>query len=359
MSDFTPSKIGKIGILTFHKSASYGAVLQSYALSTVVKTLFPNYETGIIDFFPPRFFKHRNKKSNQCFYDFIDRNLHLLTDEKTVLSECFSALKDPDLPVGKIIVGSDQVWNPAITKDNMADYFADTIPQGVEKYAYAASFGVSELPVDEKNRTKITGALAGYRKIGVREKSAIDICRDFGRSDAVNVIDPTLLADPGIYMKFIKPAGENSFLNGFFLSEAPGQIKVLKQVAKVTGSKAVLIGRKSPFFSFIKSYNSPAVTEFLSMFYNSSGIITDSFHGVCFSLIFQKPFIVLPSHRKERFVRIAELLDKLDLTGRIIYDHDPADAASKMQKPIDYRQVGMIIEKWRNESLDFLKSIAE
>lgn len=359
MNDSTLSKIGKIGILTFHRSASYGAVLQSYALSTVLKNLFTNYETGIIDFFPPRFFKHRNKKRNQCFYDFADHNLNLLTDEKPVLAECFSALKDPSLPISKIVVGSDQVWNPAITKENMADYFADTIPQGVEKYAYAASFGVADLQSDEAEKTKITAALDGYRKISVREKSAIDICRNFGRSDAVNVIDPTLLAEPGIYMKFIKNTPKQPLLNGFFLSEDSCRINILKQVAGVTDSKVVLIGRKAPFFSFIKSCIAPDVADFLTMLYHSSGIVTDSFHGVCFSIIFQKPFIVLPSHRKERFTRIAELLETLNLTDRVISDYDPARAVKQMQTPIDYGKVGIIIEQWRKESLDFLKTIAE
>lgn len=347
----------KIGILTFHKSRSYGAVLQCYALFRTLKDI-SNADVGVIDFYPPRFARSANVPGAQLFYDFSCRNLSMLTEERAVLQECLDAPKG-DSPVTDIVVGSDQVWNPDILKSALRDYFlCDSFP-GVRKHAYAASFGLEKLSVDEETAQTLSQALASYSRIGVREKSGVDICRSLGREEVETVVDPTLLADPAIFESFVD---ENIFpgrVCGFFLAKAPYQAKMLKKIAKSQNTKPYYLARKAPFFSFIESVEHPEVEAFVSAIHNASGIVTDSFHGTCFSIIFRRQFVITPSHRKERFVRLAELLKNLGLEDRIIADYDIDKAIKKMKEPIDYDRVHAILKEQRANSRRFVQKILD
>ena len=143
----------------------------------------------------------------------------------------------------------------------------------------------------------------------------------------------------------------------FFLAHAPSQAQVLKKIAGNCKTKAVFAGIKASFWSFTKSVEFKEVYDFVSLIHNSRGIVTDSFHGVCFSIIFRKPFVVLPSPRKERFVRIADLLKMLQLEDRVCSSRKPEDAACKMQKNIDWQRVYAILEQKRNESMKLLTAV--
>lgn len=346
----------KIGILTFHHAASYGAVLQCFALySTLTKLVAPQDEVGIIDLVPTIFSKNTGTPEMERFVKFSQANLKMLTAEKSTLQDCLANVLVPDQPVTDAVVGSDQVWNPRIIKESLKDYFLYGELSGIRKYAYAASFGVNELPVTAEQEKIITEALADFDKISVREPGAVTLCKRFQCNNAVSVLDPTLLADPQIYEKFVNPELNKSCVCGFFLAQASYQSKILKKLSKKLKNPALFIGRKAPFLSFIKSAQQPPVEEFLSTLHNAAGVVTDSFHGVCFSIIFKRQFIVLPSHRKERFVRIGELLQKLGLSDRVIDDYNDQKACKIMQTPIDYTKVDALLVKYRSESQKFLE----
>lgn len=348
----------KVGILTFHKSRSYGAVLQCYSLFRTLKdAAAAGTDVGVIDFYPPRFAKGANDPGAEVFYNFSNKNLTMLTEEKNDLQECLRSLKDTSCPVTDIVVGSDQVWNPSILKETLRDYFLCDPLTGVKRHAYAASFGTETLNADEETAQIISQALATYASIGVREKSGVTICRDLGRDDAQAVLDPTLIADPEIFQACIDPQLLPGGICGYFLAKAPYQAKMLKKIAKSRKTAPYYLARKAPFLSFIKSLEFPAVEEFLSAIHNASGVVTDSFHGTCFSIIFKRQFIVTPSHRKERFVRLAELLETLGLQDRVIADYDICKAVQKMNEPIDYDRVYSVLQEKRAESRRFINEI--
>ena len=346
----------KIGILTFHKSPSYGAVLQCFALFSALKNM-GRAEVGVIDFTPPRMTRFTKGGKRNVFQEFSNRRLNMLTNGSDDLLKCLSSLKDDSQPVTDIVVGSDQVWNAAIVKESLIDYCLGRELPGVRKHAYAASFGTSSLNVNEDILQIYSRALADYRSIGVREKSAVGICQSLGRNDIVNVIDPTLLVDPEIYTPMIDRNFVPNRLCGYFLENAGYQAKIMKKIARKQKTSPLFLGIKAPFFSFVKSIHAPEVEGFLSAIHNSSGVVTDSFHGMCFAIIFKRPFIVLPSQRKERFVRLAELLERFGLQDRIIADYDTNKAVSKLLEPIDYSRVDEIIRQYRGESLEFINRI--
>ena len=344
----------KIGIVTFHKVKSYGALLQSYALLQTLKELCPTAEVGLIDLYPERFSKHSDDNDFNLFRDFSTRYLNTITAAQKTLKECLQSVLEPSQPVTDLICGSDQIWNPQIVKECLKDYFMHGDLDKVNKFSFAASFGVNNLSTDSETTRIITEALAEYKKISVREASGIELCKQFGRNDAINVLDPTLTANPEIFSKFRQHNLLADKVCGFFLAQKKYHPKILKKISKLLHTQPLMLGKKAPLFSFIPSCPAPAVEDFISAISNASCVVTDSFHGVCFSIIFRKQFIVLPSHRKERFVRIAELLEALDLQDRIVEDH--SKAASQALVPIDYDKVYTVLIERRRMSRDFLKS---
>lgn len=348
----------KIGILTFHHAQSYGAVLQSYALQQTIKALIPEVEVGMIDLLPKRFNKHSSDQQaaqrKMVFDSFVSQYLSLLTEQKETVTECLAHVLNNQMPLTDIIVGSDQVWNPSILKDCIREFFLFDVHDNVKKISYAASFGTSSLDLNPEFQTLIGTALRKFSYIAVREKSGVEICKELGYDNAKLVLDPTLLASPGIYDCFLDENTCSQKVCGFFLRKASYQPKIMKLIAKkhsLKSSSCVLVGVKSPLFSRIRSLEIPTVEQFVSAIRNAKCIVTDSFHGVCFSIIFKKQFLVLPSKKKERFTRIAELLLSLGLESRIIYDYDSARAANVAIEEIDYQGV--------NEKLDMMKSFSK
>lgn len=346
----------KIGILTFHCAKSYGAVLQCYALSQTISRLFPDNVTGIVDYCPLRFASAGKRGDSEAFRNFITSHMNFITPQSTSLKECLAGSGITD-----IVVGSDQVWNPTILKDTLKEYFLCDIPENINKHSYAASFGVAELSCPPEINDILGSALQDFKSISVREASGIDICKKLGRKGAVRVLDPTLLAGREVFDPI---ADESSALTasvvGFFLSPTPLQIKVLKTIAReknIRRSDVLVLNRKTPFFSFIKSSLHPEIKDFLHAIKNAQYVVTDSFHGVCFAVLFEKQFIILPSKRKERFTRIAEMLEMLDLSERVMYGNQISDAKSILNSTIDFENICKRLLTLRKHSLDFLKNI--
>ena len=355
---FVISSKRKIGILTFHKSQSYGAVLQCYALYNALKNNL-RCDVGIIDFYPPRFAKNKKKTNSSPFYDFSNRNLPFVTEECSTLDQCLVSLKNDQNPITDIVVGSDQVWNPEILKDTLQDYFLCQAMPGIKKYAYAASFGTETLQANPQTAEIISNALKDFHAIGVREKNGVQICMELGRDNAHEVVDPTLLVPSEIYDRFIDQTFCPNRICGFFLAKQSYQPVIVKAIARSQKVSPLFLAGKAPFFSFIKSVKTPGVEQFVSAIHNSAGVVTDSFHGVCFAIIFKRQFVVLPSYKKDRFIRIAALLEKFGLQDRVIADYNPQKAVSKMLEPIDYSKVYDILLEHRKTSMDFIKTSFE
>lgn len=347
----------KIGILTFHRAQSYGAVLQCYALLEVLQKLYPDDRTGVIDFSPDRFCGDKSKKkknTSEVLNRFLESHINFITPSSPTLHGC---LKETGLT--DIIVGSDQVWNPDILKDTLRDYYLCGIPDGIRKHSYAASFGVAEWNGDPAATDVVKTALQQFTGISVREASAVNICGSLGRKDAVNVIDPTLLAGREIFDPIAEKGTLTGSIAGYFLSSKPEQIKILKSVARAKqkkNSQILLLNRKAPFLSFIKASVHTEMADFLHGIRHADFVVTDSFHGVCFAILFEKEFAVLPSKRKDRFTRIAELLELTGLTDRVIHD-ETSDLDRILKTPVDFAKVGERLALSRSKSLDFLKKL--
>lgn len=343
----------KIGILTFHSESNYGAFLQTFALSETLKHI--GYSVVIIDL--------RLPVISQGFAKDIIK--HLLVDQRifgsarkrflSLTAEHFfnsSELK-AKLPVMDLyIVGSDQVWNEEITEKIRDTYFFDFLPDDKKRISYAASFGAEEWLYSKSDTEQIKSYLIKFHAISVREKSAVQYCQEKLGCSALQVLDPTLLLDD--YSKIAgKNIPEKNDLVCFKLEKDESFFEFSRSLGQISNKKVVFLNNNRP----IKNINSiyfPTIKKWLATIGGASLVVTDSFHGLCFSILYRRQFIVIPGN-KERFIRLHSLLELLDLTGRIFYSYEEVFESDRWKNYIDYTEVYNKLDKERSNSISFLQ----
>lgn len=331
----------KVGIVTFHSALSYGAVLQSFALKNYLEQ--NNCVAEIINYnalfnlkWPTGFwtlktqFNIANLRSYFIFKKFRREYLNLGPGIKS-LSE--KNLLDDKYDV--VITGSDQVWNPVITKEHYLFYFLSDFKKS-KKVSYAASFGNDKLRLNEGEKELVRTSLMTFSSISVRENHGRKLLRDLFFIDSEVVLDPTFLLNRSYYetmfnLKVLANKHEIVFFKLGYNGEFDEQLYILKQKMKLN----LLISNARPKSRELDFINTPSVDSWLNYIYNADFIITDSFHGLVFSLIFQKQFVVLNAN-KERFNRILNLLEILGLEHRILVDNSAQEICNLYFSPIDY-----------------------
>jgi len=329
-----------VGIITFHSANNYGAVLQCYALSEVLKR--SGYEgVSLIDL-PIRDVSRgwrstlRAKLLDNSFSDF--RRDHL------------PAVVDRSVKKSIYVFGSDQVWNPQITKNNTPLFFGAWADEAVPKVAYAASFGLAswEFPVFTGMAQEL---LDTYQAVGVRESSGVDICREEFSVEAEKVVDPTLLLTD--YSPVFKRRKASESLACYIFGKNEGNLKELKVIASSRGLKPVLLN-DFRWRRGVKSVPFPTVSNWLSYVESSKMVLTDSFHCMVFSIIFRKDFIAIPAI-PERAGRMLSLLEDLGLESRFFSDISEVNSSGVLENPVDFDEVHHRLEALRGKSLSFLE----
>ena len=186
--------------------------------------------------------------------------------------------------IDAFVVGSDQVWRPKYAP-NLGDVFLGFVKtSGVRRISYAASFGVDHWEFSPK-QTKFCSALAKrFNAVSVREESGVKICKENLGVDATWVLDPTLLLDKEDYAEICKdvPVETKQILAAYVLNIDDSILGLCKSIAKEKGLELKV------FSADTKAKIS--VPEWLAMFRDASYVVTDSFHGTAFSIIFGKEF---------------------------------------------------------------------
>lgn len=363
------NKSNIVGLLNFHYSDNnYGAVLQAAALFRVVKTL--GYEVEQIDFIPhfyndtflsrlkvkvinfiDTYIKHKKPIDNQCFELF--RRKFLKRSNKIYSQE---QLKSIGKIYDAVIVGSDQVWRVDYTGRARYVYFLDFVPAKCKKISYAASFGLDEWLFDKDYgvTNSVRNLLTKFDNISVRESSGVVICKEVFKTNAEHVLDPTLLVDREFFNEIIEDCEHQSdegLSSLVYYKLDPSSIfeEQLKIISKDKFNKV-----ENLFFSDggTEKYNDVGV--WLSKIKNSKLVITDSFHCVCFAIIFEINFIC-SANRSRGLTRLESLLGILGLKDRICIDESQL-ADEKYLDEIDYRAVKNKISTLHKDSLEFLKN---
>lgn len=347
----------RIGILTFHSQLNYGGVLQCWALQTTLEKL--GHKVVIIDRWMdkdnwtlnrnfPRSFWHCSKKfilrsllglGDYGFYrrirntqNFINKKLHLTTYH---LYKWEDAPKD--IGVDIVVVGSDQVWNPS-WKQHYRFYLLKGAPVELRYISYAVSMGVTSLSTDQVSEFK--NGLEKFHAISCREKVAVDICNKFG-FNAEHVLDPTLLIEPWEWLKLVNlslndcnDSKKRKLLCYFLAENVDKNLPILEQFAHDNDCQvSILVGEELrtqdllpiPYslgdllhwgrnllkrhFSKVRILGSYGPIEFVREHATATWILTDSFHSLMFSIIFNKRCHFLRPTSKERMLMFSRIED--------------------------------------------------
>ncbi len=249
-----------------------------------------------------------------------------------------------------VIVGSDQIWRfhaaPSIP-NAFLNFLADD--HDIRKIAYAASFGVDHLDYPAKVLEECRFLATLFSAISVREKSGVQICRRDIGCDAIQLADPTMLLSAQDYdaaCGVTKQDGNDPKLFCYFLDSSPEKTSTMQIVADAM--KLTIHNFLSPAHSQ-KDYS---VENWIRSFRKASAVMTDSFHGTVFSLIYHRPFVVFCNSERgaERFFT---LLSDFGLTDRLI--DTPDNALGKLQQEIDWAHIDEIIQQKQTQAFRFLQ----
>lgn len=360
--------MNKIGILTFHITENYGAMLQAFALLTVINR---NGGDAVIINYP--------LKSNKIpFFKFISHQIWMIVRfflgnrirKKRAIQFRENYLKLKGIPLvrdivndknvkalEKYVVGSDQVWNMSITEDSA--YRLDFVDAKKGKYSYAASIGSVSFNDNQKKIFK--KSLSTFRAVSLRESSSIPMLKDLN-IDSVSVLDPTLLLNKEDWINELSLSctSKRKYLFCYVL---PGNatnrftINLAKKIAKEKGWGIVIIGAREYMSLFSSIYCTTAgPKEFVEYVYNAEFVVTNSFHGTCFSINFGKNFYSVISSKSKRSNRTKDLLSSLGLENCCVSDiNDNLENISNVTFDYPYQKLAEL----RNLSIDFVKRIVE
>ena len=360
----------KIGILTFHYSNNYGAILQTYALSKTLSKL--GFEPVILNRVPDDkvegnflFIIRRlingifQKFFQKEFYQFRKEYLQNITELLTNEEDLKSVVKEFDA----VIVGSDQVWRMEYTKGLGLNNFLDFVPYGIKKIAYAASFGKDSFDGNLETTKKVELLLSQFNAVSVREDRGVVICKDSFNVVAKHLIDPVLLLSALEYGKIIKEEKSKSkakFIAHYILDPAVKKSEMINKIAKLNNINTCNIYRESDenfsikkFDFSIKKYRYPSFSSWLKGLKDAEFVITDSYHGAVFSILFNKQFICI-ANKKRGVSRLASLLKKFQIEDRLVWETDSFCFDIKKNQ-INYKAVNQILDNERFKSIKFIK----
>lgn len=362
----------KIAIVTLHRVYNYGSVLQAFATQKVFEKM--DQEVTVIDYITPQRTKRRifagiNPNISQhfavrflykcakivsimlkenTFGKFIKDNLYL--SKKYITVEDLE--KDPP-NADLYVTGSDQTWNSSYNEGVDRGFFLDFLPQDSRRISFVSSFGKTKL---EDGEVEITRKyLEKYSNLSVREDSALDILKELGRNDAIQLIDPTLQLEKKEWLtiaskRLIK---EKYLVLMLLYNEDNNATEYARKIADEKGLKLVKLSwefKRPAQVDKLMTHRSPA--DFLSLFYYADFVVTNSFHGLAFSINLEKQFIIVP--RNEYNSRIESLLKLTGLEDRLVCNEDDIKVASCQ---IDYIPVGEVLYKERKRAEQYLREV--
>lgn len=338
----------KVGIISFQNANNYGALLQMFALQTAIEKLgrkaeIINYESKNFD---------AEKDQLECFKEFKRKYLNL--SKKYVKSEDIDT-SDYDV----IITGSDQVFNPNLT-GNDATYFLDFVKEkDIVKASYAASTSI-EGEKEGNVRDFFERYLKDFSFVSLRENEFVPLAQNYTNKKVITCLDPTQLLTASDYESIINVPEVSD--RGYILLFRIWPYEKLRDFANIlslyTKKTLVAITFFEGEYAFVegsKVLKQLDVSRWISYFKNADLVITDSFHGLMFSVIFRRPFYVW-AKKGPRAYRIKNILKTLGLTDRMYKDDI---LPSKVDFSIDYSNANGNLSAMVEDSLDYLKSVLD
>lgn len=319
----------KIGIITFHRAINYGAALQTYALQKFL--ISRKYDVEVIDYrceYMENFYKtmafkgktikqdvrgllnfYNSYKKKKQFRKFLSNNVRL--SKKVYTKE---NIKEANKIYDKFITGSDQVFNFACSKFDTS-YFLDFVEKPNKKLSYAASFGMKNVP--KEYQVKYQELLSSFDDLSIREKDGQKIVKDLVKIDTELSVDPVFLLNVEDWYKIAKKPKFEKYILIYKLNTSNLIFDFARKLAQKTGCKIIALNFDTVDklkTRDVKGISTASIEDFLGYFKYADYVVTNSFHGTAFSILFHKKFYVealqknfKPNDRVESLLEITGL----------------------------------------------------
>ncbi|PSU32578.1 polysaccharide pyruvyl transferase family protein [Photobacterium phosphoreum] len=364
----------KVAILTQPLKDNYGGLLQAFALQKIL--LIHGYDAITVDFFGNekksfwgiksiliniilKYILRRNIRSVFPMTDkersSIGRETRRFTAQNIRTTQRLTYIHEltylNSYKFDAYIVGSDQVWRPSYSP-GLSAFFLDFLGNNkkIKRIAYAASFGTDNCNEYTKDELLNFSQLAQkFDAISVREDSGVKICQEQFSVVATHVLDPTLLLDKEDYIELVNKdevMTSDGNMMVYVLDRSPEKQEIINEIAKVRSLTAFTVTLSGNTTTY------PSVTKWLKGFIDAEYVVTDSFHGTVFALIFNKPFIVV-GNQQRGVARFRSLLKKFELENRLVFSRKDL-TVELINEYIDFDEINKLRIKERKSSLKFL-----
>jgi hypothetical protein len=353
----------KIGILTFQWSSNYGAALQAFALKQFIEK--KGFDVQIVDY-KPNYPKKRGSLSSNIkdlilkvllipdrpkINKQVNRFLQFREEYFDLTEEVSTIKKAHNLDCDCFICGSDQIWNPKLTGEELDPFYFAFFTEKI-KIAYAASIGERIIRQDDVDKFK--QFLADFTAISVRELQIVDQMQNLTKKKVSCVVDPTLLLDKQDYLKIVGVRTINEpYLLIYQNTRNNDVYSIAKFIAKKRDLKIVEVGYRRQFPSTgIDIIETAGPKEFLTLYCNADFVVTNTFHGTVFSVMFEKDFISIPLKGRES--RVENLANMTGLQRRFVEGYDQEIIEQLIDSNINYVEAKSRLEPFKRKSMDFL-----
>ncbi|MGI6241714.1 MAG: polysaccharide pyruvyl transferase family protein [Candidatus Omnitrophota bacterium] len=360
-----------IKIITRHAPSNYGSLLQSFATLNILKRM--GHDAMIIDYIRAddlglkKVWTEAGLKGGsflkKLVYTLIrfpiekiaEFRFEKMRNRLLKKTQRYSSIDDlKKIQADVFMTGSDQVWGPMVNGEYDSAYFLTFVGKG-KKVAYAASFGKTKMDKNTENSYK--QMLEAYDEISVREDSAASLIEQWGCKKCIGqVIDPTLLlsGDEWKNQFAIKENAKDSYV---LIYQIHNNLNLSKYAKNLATRKKMKLVRVNPFLHQClrggKFHLCPDVKDFLSLINNATYIVTDSFHGTCFAVNFNKQFVeILPNNTTR--TRNQSILRLTGLTSRIVENYSDISLVDNI---IDYVPVNTILASERSRCLNIMSDL--
>ncbi|MRX52020.1 hypothetical protein GI374_16705 [Paracoccus sp. S-4012] len=367
-----------VGVMTLPLSANFGNNLQAFALIDTLRRM--GHRTVLINRRrPPKDYVENDaaitaSRSRALFIDyadqtprylpkvnarFVDRHIGHSTPAFVSSQQLTRNIDRYDLDA--VIVGSDQTWRPNYASTLLSDFFLgflDRFPRDIRRISYAASFGADRWEYGPEAQRTVAPLLQKFDAVSVREDNAVELCRTNLGRDAVHVLDPTMLVSPDRYVEvfseIVAPHAEDRLVT-YILDPTSDKDALLATLSQHLGLPIYSTNGR-PYTSgdpLKDKHGDNSVERWLASIHGSRFVVTDSFHGMVFAIIFKKPFIVYANPRRG-MARFTSLLGLLGLERRLVTTAPDMSIEQALQ-PIDWRDVDERLRRMRQSSMEFLQ----
>ncbi|WP_214769013.1 polysaccharide pyruvyl transferase family protein [Exiguobacterium sp. s133] len=361
----------KVGVLTFHRSLNYGAVLQAYGLVKSIEKL--GYNAEIIDY---RNLELEKRDSYKRFYStkgFVRSAFQILESPMwfirrkrfdNFLNKIGKSKEISDINnkisqgYFKIVVGSDQVWNYKVT-DSDKNYLLGETTDHFKKTSYAASFGVSTIPIEKTDM--YSKYLKSFNSISVREPAGANIVTEMGLRKPQVVIDPSLLINRNEWLelansskkKYTKPG--RKYLVIYQRAYSKTLVEFAKKLAEINNIEILTINGnpRQPLKATYVQTAGPE--EWLDIINNAEYVVTNSFHGVALSLNLNKElYVELLDEKFGVNSRLENIINIFKIQSRVINS-----SISLKEDYMNYIEINKLMSEYRKDSLIYLSEALE